>query len=1033
MKNIKLFLLFVSISWCSFSQSIVKGEVMDQSGIPIPGVNILEKGTSNGAVTDFDGSYQISVSSNAILIFSYVGYKSQEINVSGKSTINITMEEDIEGLSEVVVIGYGVQKKASVLSSISQIKGDEITAAGSPNIATALTGISPGLSVVQTSGQPGADTGELFIRGNADPLILIDGVEVVGGFSNIDPRDVASISVLKDGGATAVYGVRGSNGVIIITTKRGTLGKPKVSFTSEYTVKTISTRPDLLNSFQAQSALNQGILNDQNYGAGYTSEEDLANYRSGEFPYRYPNTNWSDFLLNDTAESYNQTLSVTGGTEFVKYYASVGYLNEGDILKTEQFYNYDPTFKFERYSFRANLDFKISNTTKLRTSISSRFEDANKAGSSDNDPSILAIYTAPPGGVVPIYPEEVLEQYPDPLYPGLVEARFGSNGNIYWGLNNNGSRNSLSTVFNVDLELEQGLDFITEGLKFIGKYNYVSNYNTVRTTTFDSAIQARIDRYDLNRDGTWFSFEGRNYERPYDFNINDENIGTNSDITTYRFQLLYNRVFGKHSVGGTALFRRDQRLVNTEFPSYLEDWVGRFTYDYDNKYFLEVSGAYNGDETFGLNYRFRFFPAISGGINLAKEKFISDNFSVLNNFKVRYSYGENGDREGLKIQNTNPARYNRFQYLSFLDNGSGRTLARYYFGEDLDERLSTYVVSQLGNETLTWAKVIKQNIGVDFGFFNNKLSGSVDFFKENRVDQIGRLTTATVPGYLGIEAALPFVNFNESENKGYEVSLTYKNTTSYGLKYALTGFYGYNNNRVVLSVLDGVGTPSYATVAGKPAGTTGLLQADGFFQNIDELVNYPDQAGNPGLGDYRYVDYNANGNIAATDIEDLVRFDLPTNPRNSYSFNFNLEYKNWSLNGLVDGIFNHERIINANLAYLLPNGAAAGRIDQLDYWTVNNTDATYPALHTGENTSNPNLIAGHTSRIVNLDYIKLRSLNLGYTFNMSESSTISNLKLYLSGNNLITISEIDYGDPQGNSAGQYPILRRINLGLNVSF
>ncbi|GAL81093.1 TonB family protein [Algibacter lectus] len=377
MKEIKLFILLLSISWCSFSQEVIQGVVADDSGMPIPGINILEKGKANGAVTDFDGGYKITVDPNAVLVFSSIGFQTQEIKTTGKTTINVTMKEDIQSLSEIVVVGYGAQKKESVLGSISQIKGEELLDSGSSNVTNALSGASPGLVVVQGSGQPGADDGDIFIRGNANPLILVDGVEIVGGFANINPRDVENISTLKDGAATAVYGIRGANGVIIITTKRGKTGRPKVSYNSEFSVKSVLNEPDnVLDAFSAQSAFNTGILNDQAYTSGYASAVDLAHWRDGDLPYIYPNTDWFDVAIRDDyATSLNQTISVRGGSDFVKYYASAGYLTEGDITKTEKLFNYDPKFKFKRYTFRGNLDFTLTKTTRLNTSVSSRLED----------------------------------------------------------------------------------------------------------------------------------------------------------------------------------------------------------------------------------------------------------------------------------------------------------------------------------------------------------------------------------------------------------------------------------------------------------------------------------------------------------------------------------------------------------------------------------------------------------------------------------------------------------------------------------
>ncbi|MBU3011288.1 TonB-dependent receptor [Polaribacter vadi] len=1021
MKKLNLLLLLLSISWGSFSQEIIKGVVKDFGGIPLLGVSIIEKGTKNGTITDFDGVYQIEVAPNSTLVFSYLGFKTQEIKINGKTSINITMEEDAENLDEIVIVGYGKQKKESVLSAISQIKGEDLVKAGSPNVVNSLSGITPGLNIVQSSGKPGFDEGEIYIRGNANPLILVDGVEIVGGIANIDPRDIENVSVLKDGAATAVYGVRGANGVIIFTTKRGKIGPPKFSSSSQFAVKTLNNRPNMLNAYSGLSALNDAVLNDQAYTSGYTDPEDLINWQNGGSPYLYPDTNWQDVVLKDYATSLNQTLSMRGGTDLVKYYASVGYLQEGDITKTEKLFNFDPAFDFKRYSFRGNLDFTLSKTTRLKTSVSTRFENTNQPGSGSI--SFLNLYRASPL-TTPIYPAEVMELFADPLYPGISEWRLGTGAgsddyNMYADLNANytGSQQNTKTVFSMDFELEQDLDFITKGLSFTGKYNYVSNYNTVRKYIYDGP---RLDRYYLNTDGTWISTEGRNYERRT-YTEGNESISYSQQISYYRAQLNYKRSFGKHNVTGMGLFSRNERIINTTFPYYNEDWVSRFTYNYASKYFFQVSGTYNGDETFAEGYRFKFFKSIEAGINLAKEDFVKKNIPALNNFKIRYSYGETGSKAGLGGS--------RWEYLSYYENITSTTLrSRYFFGEDINPLLTIIGETQIGNPELTWATVSKQNLGVDFGLFNNKLSGTVDFFNEKRDGLIGVPSSAIVPLFYGSTATLAFENYGASKRQGYEVALTYKGNIKGDFKYSVTGFYGFNENRILKSVADGAGTPEYSQLSGKPAGTTALLQDDGYFQNIDEVVNYPDFAGGPGLGDYRYVDYNADGSVVASDTDDFVKYDLPASPEHSFSLNFNFNYKSWNLSALLNGISGHKGLVNTNIAYALPGGNPTGRYSQLDYWTPTNTDAAYPAVHV----LNTNNLTNSTARIVNLDYIKLRSLQLGYNFDVSNVKNISKLNVYVSGNNIFTISNIDYGDPEGNNPGSYPVLSRFNLGLNVS-
>ncbi|MEO9570135.1 MAG: TonB-dependent receptor [Polaribacter sp.] len=1016
----------------AWSQSVISGKVTDESSSPLPGVSIMIKGTTIGATTDFEGNYKITAKKGDVLRFLYLGFKEQAITVASQKTINIVLKEDADELDEIIIIGYGKQKKASVLGAISQVKGEEIIQAGASNLTNALSGISSGVNIVQSSGQPGEDDGEIFIRGNSDPLILVDGVEIVGGFSTIDPQDVASISTLKDGAATAVYGIRGANGVILITTKRGKIGKPVVSVSSQFTVKTFENIYGALDSYSAQTARNVAVYNDASFNVGYATDEALSHYKSGDLPYLYPNTNWLDYVVDDFTTSYNSTIAVSGGTEFVKYYASAGYVREGDITRSNQFYDYDPEHRSERYNFRANLDFTLSKTTSLKTSVNNRLINVNNVGDPSTQKSAyLGLYTFEPS-TIPFYPEEVLEQYPDPLYPGLSEVRFPTTRTI--GNDRGGITTSNKTIFSIDLQLDQNLDFITEGLSFSAKYNFVTTTDVRKNVFEDLTLETRLDRYDLlfTEGGgyEWSAFESDDYEQPYNFTEGSEFINDTQEIDYIKAQLDYSRSFGKHSVTGLGVFSRTQKITNTEFPFYEEAWIARAAYDYDNRYFFEVSGSYNGDESFANGNKFKLFPSFSVGINLAKEKFIKDNIPAINNFKIRYSNGQTGSKSGLKIANTNPTEYNRWEFIGNYAETLPRETYRFLFGDGDTARQSIIVLTKNGNPDLTWTTVTKQNLGLEFGLFNNKISGELDFFVDNREGVIGRLTDTTIPQYFGITGTLPFVNVTNTESHGFESSLTYKDRIG-DFKYSVTGIYSFNENRVLTSVADGVGTASYAAVAGKPSGTTALLQTDGYFQNIDEVVNYPEYASGFGLGDLRYIDYNANGTVIGSTTEDQIRFDLPKSPKHSYSLKLSGSYKNWSFSALVNAISGHEGLVSETLAYAISDGNASGRYEQLDYWTPTNTDAAYPALHVG--TYNPNLASATTDRVVNLDYIKLRTMNIGYTFNMNNSKSIKNLKIYVSGNNLLTYSNLKYANPEGNSPGVYPILRRFNLGLNMSF
>lgn len=733
------FLLLFIAGTASVYADTVRGTVVDDTGEPLIGATIALKGGSAATASDIDGNYSLQVPDlkTAVLKVSYVGYLPQEIKVNGRSTVDVTLQTNAEQLEEVVVVGYGQQKKASVVGAITQTTGEVLErAAGIHDISAALTGNLPGVVTMQSSGMPGEESAKITIRGasswnNSDPLVLVDGIE--RDMNSVDVGSVKSISVLKDASATAVYGVKGANGVILITTKRGEEGRAKIDVSFTATLKSASKLPNKFDSFDALAARNKAVVHElglmPSSWSYMTPYETLLKYRNPanleEFE-RYPNVDWQDYLFKDYAMAYNGAVSISGGTRFVKYFAAIDFVHEGDLFRNfDNHRGYETGFGYNRINARSNLDFQLTKTTVFKVNLSGSNGQKRSTWPNDgsgfnqsnwNDVQVWAgAYNIAPNVFRPVYADGSYGYYP------AFSSQVANSADL---LANGGAFKTTATRINTDFVLEQNLDFITKGLNFRGMISWdnqfreqgrgVSDlYNGPQYKWIDPATGAvskknpteTTSQFDYLPGSKWSTQAG---------SVSDGNTLRNLN---YQLQLNWNREFGVHNVGLTGVWTRQETAIGSMIPMYREDWVFRATYNFADRYFVEYNGAYNGSEKFKKGKRFGFFNSGAIGWRVSQEKFWEGLRDWWEELKIRASYGEIGDDSGGR-------------YLYMDEWGTGGNTSMDITGYDNRSMYTFYYLSKLGNPDAGWEKVKKFNLGIDYAFLNNMFAGSVEIFKD---------------------------------------------------------------------------------------------------------------------------------------------------------------------------------------------------------------------------------------------------------------------------------------------------------------
>ena len=1032
-KNIQkipfLFFLMLLTCFSAVAQNgiTVKGVVLDGNGDSVIGASVVLKSDATvGTITDIDGNFQLAVPDrNSVIVISYIGMKTKEVKAS-TSLIKVTLEDDSQLLEEVVVVGFGQQKKESVVGAIAQASGEKLERTGGvTSLGQALSGNLPGVITMQTSGQPGAEDPQIQIRGvtswnNSEPLVLVDGIE--RPMSSVDINSVATISVLKDASATAVFGVRGANGVILITTKRGEEGKAQIQVNANATLKFYSKLPDMMDAYDALHMRNEVIERElawapEYFSSHYKTQDFIHKYRypaNAEEAERYPNMNWADYLLKNVATSYNANVSVSGGTKFVRYYANVDYSHEGDIYKRiASTRGYDPGYAYDRFNVRSNLDFTLTKTTKLSVNLSGSHAVTKSPGGQYPNLVWAAFYGTAPDSFLPIYSSGHFGYYqPKPTQSSQNSAEY---------LYANGISYSTNDRLNTDFTLQQDLGFLLKGLRAHVRLAFDNsfgeggrgvddtndweneNYKWIDPDTgqvyyseFQSGLN-KLDYYNTRSWGTSAGGTGGAYRR-----------------TNYSAQIDYSNTFGQHTVGAMGNFSREQYANGSQQPFFRENWVFRATYDYAKRYMLEYNGAYNGSEKFADANRFGFFNSGAVGWMLSEEPLFKKlNAKWVDMLKFRASLGQIGDdNAGRWLYMDTWSSGGSFRHGLTGINGSNSPYTWWY-------------QSALGNPNVKWEIATKLDLAVDFSFLGGLFAGSFDYFHEKRSDILLDGGRRAIPDYFG--ATAPTANLGEIESQGYEFELRWNKVLG---DWRIWGNASLTHaESEVIEADEPMLKPAYQKEAGKAINQTYSYVDKGYYNNWDELYGSTAHDTNDQFrlpGNYIILDYDADGVITQND---QVPYGYTGIPQNSMNAQFGVDWKGWSFFVQFYGVNNVTRFVNLasfeefrNISYY-----------EGSYWDKYNTNADVPMPRWG---ALQNSYTQGTRYLFDGSYLRLKYAELAYTFNSKswiKKLGMNSLRLYVNGNNLFLWSSMP-DDRESNTGGgsAYPTQRRVNVGFRLT-
>lgn len=1019
--------IFLLLQLVVFAQQrSVSGTVWDKNNLPLAGVTVLVKGTNIGALTDANGKYALLnvPATGATLVFSFIGMQNQEVAVNLSNTIDIVLSESTILIDEVVVVGYGKQKKESIVGAITSVNSASLVKSGTQTVTNAISGKLSGVFTNQRSGEPGANQAEIVVRGlsswnSSAPLVLVDGVD--RDFKDLDPNEIENISVLKDASATAVFGARGANGVIVVTTKRGLLGKAKMDFTASYGLSKIATIPQFIDSYTTMSMLNVAYKNVKRFSE-LIPDNILQEYRhpsSQINSLRYPNVNWWKESTVPFSSTYNANFNIQGGTNFVKYFVSLGYNEDGSFFKQTDVGKDDTRYWFKRFNYRANADFSLTKSTTLSFNIGGETGIKNQPGNLNWS----STYATGPSKQPAYFPDWALKLVPDPDYPDATGIRFALNSiaegqSSPYTQRNQGSfsRYVNSTLF-TDLILNQKLDSFVKGLSAIGKVSFSTYYNDQDLTTSYSYPEYTLDytKIGVPRVNPW-TRSGQSSEV---YLISPLSIGTGGLQTGYYTDLYYegslnySNSFGKHNLTALALASRQQKNSGTDFPYYNAAFVGRLTYDYSMKYLLELNAGYTGSERFAPGNRYGFFPSAAVGWVISEENFFRTAVPWMNKLKLRYS-------DGLV--------------------GSDAASTRWLYISDYSVSGNFIYESAAANPNALWELAHKRDFGLEIGVFKNLFTFSVDLYDEQRSKML-----VTPPGTPLIGNTFKDLNLGALKKHGLDVEMEFNKTTAYRLNYYFKVIMSLNENRIIVRN-DAPYAPEYKKQAGKPLqailGGTELLD-NNFFTTVDDihLHTTPISYENLVPGDYMFLDYKPDG-VLNTDDAYPVKGNYY--PPFTGSLSGGLSYKNFTFSFLLVGTLGKWVAPSNYFETEFTNGNWKVDASQMNYWTPTNPHPTHETMTITSFTTEKldyvsRTIVDHYWR--NSDYIRLKELYLGYQFYPAslKSFGIAGLQVYLAGYNLLTLTNLIRDvDPesmttQSWTTGWYPQTYSAKLGLKVSF
>ncbi|GAA4279622.1 SusC/RagA family TonB-linked outer membrane protein [Gaetbulibacter aestuarii] len=1005
-------------------QKTISGTVTDATGFPLAGANVIEKGTTNGAQTDFDGNFSLTVPDNAVLVVSYIGYLTKEISVGNQTTLNIVLQEDLSQLDEVVVVGYGTQKKVNLTGSVQTVQFKEEVNQPVTNAGQLLYGRFSGVQLTQTSGNPGADGSSITIRGigtfgNTTPLVVIDNIqyEDLSAFNSLAPSDIESVTVLKDASASAIYGARGANGVILVTTRKGTKDKFEIAFNSYYGVQDATVKPQFLNAYDYATLMNEKFRNEDGPGfqPRYTPEQ-IEAIRTGSLPDQFGDTNWADEVLR-MASIQNHNFAFSGGNEKTTYRLSMGYLGQDAIIRSK--------FKSERYNLSFNIISKMKDWFKM-SSVSNAFWKRNEGptggqGAFDGDNGIIYSLqrTAP---TIPAY-------YSNGEY-GIVDGAY-ENSNFSFPTQNPLRRGYLGNYVQDIINISQRLGFtfqLTDNLSFetSGSANVVFNTSSDFSPTATIRDWAgNIVRQDLlntlrNSSNLNYRLLNENILR-YNKTFNkDHNFGAlvGHSINYYRNDGFNGQLSGfptdnleEFNAGGLL----NPAVNGGAFEEVTQSFFGRINYNYQEKYLAEFNLRRDQSSKFGPSYFSGNFPSASLGWNISKESFMS-NVDFINNLKLRGSWGISGNDRAVN---------NYVAYQSYSPDQD------YVLGDNTD--VVGVAITTLANPFIRWEKTEQYDIGLDLSLLKNKIELTADYFNRNSTDIL--YNRFPVPSTLGV-SNLPARNAASMINRGLEVAASYRGNLGEA-KFSIGG----NITKFFKNEVTGLGDGGEETITntqiiriGSPFRSYYGLQAIGIFQSLAEIANSPEQFGNLNTapGDIKYADISGPDGVPDGVITDDDRTVIGNpNPDLLVNFNGSLEYKGWDLNFLFQGVSGVDRLLMGNGNLPLADDRSNALVYWIDRWTPENPSVNLPRVGGQNNTRVSSFYVQDAS------YLRLKSLELGYSLpsDVLKKIGMTKLRVYVGAQNLFTFTGLQYFDPEGANGSQSnrnaPLYKTITLGLNL--
>lgn len=1030
MKRIILFLFLTGLFLPMVSKAqrrTIEGIVKDVTG-PLPGVAIMEKSRlTNGVLTDENGQFSFTFTGEAphILVIKIVGYVDQELTVTGQEWLEVIMQQNMQELEEVIVVGFGTTKRITNTGAVSSIKADEIRNVPTANVQNTLAGRVPGFFSQQRGGQPGRDASDYFIRGVSSlnpagnrPLIIVDDIEYTyEQLSQINVNEIESISILKDASTTAIYGIKGANGVLVVTTRRGSEGKPRVNLRMESGIQQPVLKPEFLNSYETAFLRNEALSNDRLLPE--FTEEDLELFRTGEDPYGHPDVNWYDVVFKPYSLQANTNVDISGGTEAVKYFISGGYLAQNGLIRdfSNERAEVNSNYYFRRYNFRSNLDIQATPSLTFRLDATGRFGEINEPGS-----SVIFAPSVTQNVMAEILNFNITRPYAAPVRnpDGSYAWAFGTPRGlptINARLATKGYYRTRRSDFNLLFGGEQKLEVLTQGLSLEARVAYASTVDLVRTLTRTNPPAYHYDPEDGSYTLDPASVESNNRQRLDPFNLGSGNNLAEKRVNVVAY-LNYDRTFGDHRVYSMAQMNSTSFTNRERVPENFRGYTLRLGYDYKQKYLFEFNAGYNGSDRFQASERYGFFPAFSAGWNIAEEPFFKERVDFVNLLKIRGSYG-------LVGSDVVPA--GRYLYEQVYNRGGGYSFGETAAGED--PNVIGIVEGALGNDNVTWEKKKSIDIGLDLNMFNDKFSLTVDYFNDVRYDQL--VYRGSVSSILGI--GFSPTNVARVRNRGWDGQISYRNNIGQ-VQYNATGVFSFAKNKILFQ---DEAAPRYPWLArtghsiGQPFGYTWI----GFYENEADVAESakPEIAGiQP--GDLKYKDLNGDGIINESDMGPIGK---PNLPNTTAGLTLGMGYKGFSLSVLFQGSTGYSfRVIGMGIE---PFRGQLQPIHRERWRPATSESARFPRMTSNPSGINSSEAFPSSFWLLDVQYLRLKTVEMGYQLpSRWLPLDISNARLYLSAYNLLTWTNYDFyqQDPEvasGSVGDAYLNQRIINLGLQIGF